>query len=186
MEKRKFLTLPGLELRPLDRPDRSQSLYRLRYPGSYSRCRLFSNQNEPKSNVTPRRSQGINIKMDLKGTRHDGAAWSRLIQGRIQWRAFVTRVMDRRFPPLYFPASVGCMSSLSYTYIVYIGGHKARPAGHAPLINAGFEKFYTLMSITTWNPRRACHYKNEVTVLTVLAYSGHDKEGWRACCGSMT
>jgi hypothetical protein len=29
MEKRKFLTLPGLELRPLDRPARSQSLYRL-------------------------------------------------------------------------------------------------------------------------------------------------------------
>jgi hypothetical protein len=31
MEKRKFLTLPGLELRPLGRPSRSQSLYRLRY-----------------------------------------------------------------------------------------------------------------------------------------------------------
>jgi hypothetical protein len=30
----KFLTLPGLELRPLSRPARSQSLYRLRYPGS--------------------------------------------------------------------------------------------------------------------------------------------------------
>jgi hypothetical protein len=35
LEKRKFLTLPGLELRPVDRPARSQSLYRLRYPGSY-------------------------------------------------------------------------------------------------------------------------------------------------------
>jgi hypothetical protein len=34
LEKRKFLTLPGLELRPLGRPARSQSLYRLRYPGS--------------------------------------------------------------------------------------------------------------------------------------------------------
>jgi hypothetical protein len=31
-----FLT-PGLELRPLGRPARSQSLYRLRYPGSI-RC----------------------------------------------------------------------------------------------------------------------------------------------------
>jgi hypothetical protein len=31
VEKRKFLTLPGLELRPLGRPARSQSLYRLRY-----------------------------------------------------------------------------------------------------------------------------------------------------------
>jgi hypothetical protein len=35
LEKRKFLTLPGLELRPLDRPAGSQSLYRLRYTGSY-------------------------------------------------------------------------------------------------------------------------------------------------------
>jgi hypothetical protein len=34
MEKRKFLTLPGLELRPIGRPARSQSLYQLRYPGS--------------------------------------------------------------------------------------------------------------------------------------------------------
>jgi hypothetical protein len=35
VEKRKFLTLPGLELRPLGRSARSQSLYRLRYPGSW-------------------------------------------------------------------------------------------------------------------------------------------------------
>jgi hypothetical protein len=33
-EKRKFLTLPGLELRPLRRPARSLSLYRMHYPGS--------------------------------------------------------------------------------------------------------------------------------------------------------
>jgi hypothetical protein len=32
VEKRKFFTLPGLELRPLGCPARSQSLYRLRYP----------------------------------------------------------------------------------------------------------------------------------------------------------
>jgi hypothetical protein len=36
LEKRKFLTLPGLELRPLCRPARSQSLNRLRYPGSHN------------------------------------------------------------------------------------------------------------------------------------------------------
>jgi hypothetical protein len=30
---RKFLTLPGLELQTLGHPARSQSLYRLRYPG---------------------------------------------------------------------------------------------------------------------------------------------------------
>jgi hypothetical protein len=34
VEKRKFLPLPGLELGRLGRPARSQSLYRLRYPGS--------------------------------------------------------------------------------------------------------------------------------------------------------
>jgi hypothetical protein len=35
VEKRKFLTLPGLELRPLSRSAHSQSLYRLRYLGSH-------------------------------------------------------------------------------------------------------------------------------------------------------
>jgi hypothetical protein len=34
VEKRKFLTLPELELRPLSLPARSQSLYRLHYPSS--------------------------------------------------------------------------------------------------------------------------------------------------------
>jgi hypothetical protein len=34
VEKRKFLTVPGLEFRPLGRPARSQSLYQLRYPSS--------------------------------------------------------------------------------------------------------------------------------------------------------
>jgi hypothetical protein len=35
VENRKFLTLPGPEIRPLGRPARSQSLYRLLYPGFY-------------------------------------------------------------------------------------------------------------------------------------------------------
>jgi hypothetical protein len=34
LEKRKFLPLPGLELRLFGRPARNQSVYRLRYPGS--------------------------------------------------------------------------------------------------------------------------------------------------------
>jgi hypothetical protein len=38
LEKRKFLTPPGLELQSLSRPARSQSLYRLRYSGSGNRC----------------------------------------------------------------------------------------------------------------------------------------------------
>jgi hypothetical protein len=35
VEKRKFLTLPELKLRPLGRPARSQSPYRVRYLGSH-------------------------------------------------------------------------------------------------------------------------------------------------------
>jgi hypothetical protein len=38
VEKRKFLTLPELELRHLGHPARSQSLYRLRYPSSHGLC----------------------------------------------------------------------------------------------------------------------------------------------------
>jgi hypothetical protein len=34
VEKRKFLTLPGLEIQPLGRPACSKSLYQLCYPGS--------------------------------------------------------------------------------------------------------------------------------------------------------
>jgi hypothetical protein len=40
VEKRKFLTLPGLDLRPLPRPARIQSLYRPRYPGSFATSRI--------------------------------------------------------------------------------------------------------------------------------------------------
>jgi hypothetical protein len=35
VDMRNFLIIPGLEIRPLGRPDRSQSLCRLRYPGSW-------------------------------------------------------------------------------------------------------------------------------------------------------
>jgi hypothetical protein len=39
LEKRKDLTLPELELRPLSRPARSQSVNQLRYPGSFLKDR---------------------------------------------------------------------------------------------------------------------------------------------------
>jgi hypothetical protein len=45
VEKRKFLTAPGLELQPLARPARSQSLYRLSYPGSLSSPLLITKVN---------------------------------------------------------------------------------------------------------------------------------------------
>jgi hypothetical protein len=38
MERRKILPLPGLELRPVWRPARSQSLWRLSYPGVPDVC----------------------------------------------------------------------------------------------------------------------------------------------------
>jgi hypothetical protein len=44
--KRKFLTLPGLELQSLCRPARSQSLYRLRYPGSYNEVLIKEKQTD--------------------------------------------------------------------------------------------------------------------------------------------
>jgi hypothetical protein len=46
VEKRKFLTLPGLEIRPLRRPTRSQSLYRLSYPGTCTSLLRKLNRNE--------------------------------------------------------------------------------------------------------------------------------------------
>jgi hypothetical protein len=42
MERRKFLTLPGLELLPLCPPAHSQSLYRLRHPGSQNVIKVIT------------------------------------------------------------------------------------------------------------------------------------------------
>jgi hypothetical protein len=39
-----------------------------------------------------------NIKLDLKEILIDGANWIRLAQDRIQWRAFVSTVMNLRVP----------------------------------------------------------------------------------------
>jgi hypothetical protein len=43
VEKRKFLTLQGLELRSLGLPARNQSLYRLRYPRSLIQVTVATN-----------------------------------------------------------------------------------------------------------------------------------------------
>jgi hypothetical protein len=51
-ENRKFLTLPELELRPLGHPAYSQSLYRLRYPGSSSIGMVSSNSDSDSLNET--------------------------------------------------------------------------------------------------------------------------------------
>jgi hypothetical protein len=55
VEKRKFLTIPGLELQPLGRPARNQSLYRLRYPDTRVRRirNIFSIRGLSKSVLGP-------------------------------------------------------------------------------------------------------------------------------------
>jgi hypothetical protein len=46
----------------------------------------------------PRRRWQDNIKMDLREVGIDGANWIRLAQDRVQWRAFVNKVMNLRIP----------------------------------------------------------------------------------------
>jgi hypothetical protein len=46
----------------------------------------------------PRRRRENNIKMYLTETGIDGANWVRLAQDRVQWRAFVSTVMNLRVP----------------------------------------------------------------------------------------
>jgi hypothetical protein len=46
----------------------------------------------------PRRRWKDNIKMDLKEIGTDGANWIRLAQDRVQWWAFVNKVMNLRVP----------------------------------------------------------------------------------------
>jgi hypothetical protein len=45
---------------------------------------------------TPRRKWKDNIKMDLREIWIDGANWIQLPQDRVQWRAFVSTVMNLR------------------------------------------------------------------------------------------
>jgi hypothetical protein len=46
----------------------------------------------------PRRRWKDNIKMDLREIEIDGENWIRLAQNRVQWRAFVSTVMNLRVP----------------------------------------------------------------------------------------
>jgi hypothetical protein len=45
-----------------------------------------------------RRSWEDNIKMDLREVGIDGANWIQLAQDKVQWQAFVNKVMNLRFP----------------------------------------------------------------------------------------
>jgi hypothetical protein len=46
----------------------------------------------------PMRSWEDNIKLDLREIEIDGEKWIRLAQDRVQWRAFMNMVMNRRVP----------------------------------------------------------------------------------------
>jgi hypothetical protein len=46
----------------------------------------------------PRRRWEDNIKMDLREIGIDGANWFRQAQDRVQWRVFVSTVMNLRVP----------------------------------------------------------------------------------------
>jgi transcription termination factor 2 len=46
----------------------------------------------------PRRRWEDNIKVDLREIGIDGANWIRLAQDRVQWRSFVSTVMNLRVP----------------------------------------------------------------------------------------
>jgi hypothetical protein len=52
--KRKFLSLPGLELRPFGRPARSQSVYRLSCPGSVRKVHILIIFHEQTKQLLPK------------------------------------------------------------------------------------------------------------------------------------
>jgi hypothetical protein len=71
MEKWKFFTLPGLELLPPGRPARSQSLYRLSYPGSLTHLVPRLIMREPYLH-SPMRHHGVMFNHRANFTFHTG------------------------------------------------------------------------------------------------------------------
>jgi hypothetical protein len=62
-------------------------------------CRVLVGRPEGKRPLgRPRRRWEDNMKMDLRETGIDGANWIKLAQDRVQWRAFVNTIMNRRVP----------------------------------------------------------------------------------------
>jgi hypothetical protein len=84
LEKRKFLTLLGLELRPLGPPAHSQSLYRLPYPSSPSPSRvknfLFSASSRPVPGPTQPPIQWVLGAPSLGGVKRPGREADRSLQ----------------------------------------------------------------------------------------------------------
>jgi hypothetical protein len=79
---------------------------RMRWAGHVARMcngrsvyRVFVGRPEDKRQVgRPKRRWEDNIKMDVREIGIDGANWIRLAQDRVQWRAFVSTVINLRVP----------------------------------------------------------------------------------------
>jgi hypothetical protein len=61
-------------------------------------CRVLFGRPEGKKPLGISSRWEDNIKLDLTEIGIDGANWIRLAQDRVQWRAFMNRVMNLRFP----------------------------------------------------------------------------------------
>jgi hypothetical protein len=81
-------------------------LWRMRWAGRVARTgegrgvnRVLVGRPEVKRPLgRPRHRWGDNIKMDLRELGIDGTNWIQLAQDRVQWRAFVSTVMNGRVP----------------------------------------------------------------------------------------
>jgi hypothetical protein len=97
VEKRKFLIVPGFELRPLGRPARSQSLYRLRYPGSLledssKKNRTIGNLNKMCGTVYEYIKKPVGLKLSLYSMKMYGR-WkysSTILDLGTNWRRVVS------------------------------------------------------------------------------------------------
>jgi hypothetical protein len=68
IQKLKFLTLPGLKLRPFSHPSRSHSLYLLRYRGSLLLAKMFISLSNSQRNCTLNKQTTLHVFL-VTGTR---------------------------------------------------------------------------------------------------------------------
>jgi hypothetical protein len=64
--------------------------------GVFTMCWLGGSKGKPLRR--PRHRWEDNIKMDLREVGIDGTNWTRLAQDRVQWRAFMSTIMNFRVP----------------------------------------------------------------------------------------
>jgi hypothetical protein len=83
VEQRKFLTLQGLELRPLGRSAHIQSLCQLHYPGSHLRTNIDLNHEHSKQTV-------VRTLRDLWFRSHDCKDYDLLVCDAVHCGAYIT------------------------------------------------------------------------------------------------